>query len=87
MTEAERHKALDEMSDEDIDYSDIPPLDEEFFRTAKRVENPLYREEKRVKIKPKVLDWFRENAEEENFEALINDVLENYMEEHGGGKV
>ena len=25
------------MSDKDIDYSDIPPLDEEFFKNAKRV--------------------------------------------------
>jgi hypothetical protein len=31
---------LDRMTDEDIDYSDIPPLDDEFFRNAKRVPPP-----------------------------------------------
>lgn len=36
MTE-ERQKKLLEMPDEEIDYSDIPPLDEEFFKNAKLV--------------------------------------------------
>jgi hypothetical protein len=35
---AERAKELEIMPDEDLDYSDIPPLDEEFFKKAKRVE-------------------------------------------------
>ena len=35
---AERAKELETMPDEEIDYSDIPPLDEEFFKKAKRVE-------------------------------------------------
>ena len=35
---AERAKELEIMPDEEIDYSDIPPLDEEFFKKAKRVE-------------------------------------------------
>ncbi|ACK72506.1 conserved hypothetical protein [Gloeothece citriformis PCC 7424] len=30
----EREKKLLEMSDEEIDYSDIPPLDEDFFNNA-----------------------------------------------------
>jgi hypothetical protein len=34
----ERAKELETMPDEEIDYSDIPPLDEEFFKKAKRVE-------------------------------------------------
>jgi hypothetical protein len=38
---AERAKELETMPDEEIDYSDIPPLDEEFFKKAKRVERPL----------------------------------------------
>jgi hypothetical protein len=31
---------LDRMTDEDIDYSDIPPLDDEFFKNAKAVSPP-----------------------------------------------
>lgn len=33
-----RAKELQNMPDEEIDYSDIPPLDENFFKKAKRVE-------------------------------------------------
>lgn len=34
MSPEERHKKLVNMSDSDIDYSDIPELDEEFFKNA-----------------------------------------------------
>ncbi|MDJ0661862.1 MAG: hypothetical protein QNJ42_20615 [Crocosphaera sp.] len=37
MSPEERHHKLVNMSDEDIDYSDIPELDEEFFKKAKLV--------------------------------------------------
>ena len=42
----ERAKEIETMSDQDIDYSDIPPLDEEFFKKAKRVERTLTKLEK-----------------------------------------
>lgn len=32
-------QALDSMSDEDIDYSDIPPLTDEFFEKASSIQN------------------------------------------------
>jgi hypothetical protein len=41
---AKRAKELETMPDEDIDYSDIPPLDEAFFKKAKRVERTLKEE-------------------------------------------
>ena len=43
---AERAKELDNIPDENIDYSDIPPLDEGFFKKAKRVERTLKKQEK-----------------------------------------
>ncbi|GBF81613.1 hypothetical protein [Aphanothece sacrum] len=43
---AKRAKELETMSDEDIDYSDIPPLDEAFFQKVKRVERKLTNPEK-----------------------------------------
>jgi len=37
----ERQEKFMQMSDENIDYSDIPPLDDEFFKNAKLVKpNP-----------------------------------------------
>lgn len=32
MSDKERHRKLVNMSDEDIDYSDIPELDEDFLK-------------------------------------------------------
>lgn len=37
----ERAEEIELQSDEDIDYSEIPPLDEDFFRKAKCVKRPL----------------------------------------------
>lgn len=73
ISKEERQKALFEMSDEDIDFSDIPELDETFFENAKRVEHTIV-------IKPNVINWFKNHAKDKNYEALINDVLENYIE-------
>ena len=46
MSLAEREKKLLEMTDDDIDYSDIPPLDDEFFNQVTlihpRFHNLLY---------------------------------------------
>lgn len=39
----ERAEEIKAMPDEDIDFSDIPELDEEFFRNAQRVEHSLSR--------------------------------------------
>jgi len=36
-----RAKEIETMSDEDIDFSDIPPLDQEFFKKAKQVKKNL----------------------------------------------
>ena len=84
MTKAQRHQGLLEMSEEEIDYSDIAPLDDEFLLNAKQVENPLLREGKTVRIKSEVIKWFRSQAQSQNYERLINDVLESYMKEHQG---
>lgn len=37
----ERAKEIQTMSDEDIDYSDIPPLDEAFFQNAELVKKTM----------------------------------------------
>ncbi len=64
MSPEERHPKLVNMSDEDIDYSDIPELDEEFFKNAKLVQRkpatkaiPL-RERQKAKGKSKLEEGF-----------------------------
>ena len=42
---AQRAKEIETMPDENIDYSDIPPLNEDFFKKAQRVERRLKKPE------------------------------------------
>jgi len=70
-------KRVEEMTDEEIDTSDIPPLDESFFANAK------LRMPRRVSVTMQVdadlLDWFKSQGEE--YESLINSALRSYVED------
>ena len=78
----ERAEELKSMSDEDIDYSDIPPLDEEFFKKAKLVQRKPKTEQISIRIDTEVLEWFRNHATEKGYQTLINDVLRTYVIHH-----
>ncbi|ELR99632.1 hypothetical protein [Gloeocapsa sp. PCC 73106] len=77
----DRAEEIKAIPDEDIDFSDILELDEEFFKNAKRVEHPLSRKTDSI-VKPHLIDWFKNHAKGKNYEALINDVLEEYVAHH-----
>ncbi|WP_373481015.1 hypothetical protein [Geminocystis sp.] len=51
MSKEERQKIVWEMSDEDIDFSDIPKINEDFFKTAKRIEDPRKSKTDNVRIR------------------------------------
>ena len=76
----ERAKELEAMSDENIEYSDIPPLDEEFFKNAKLVKRKPRTEQISIRIDTEVLEWFKHHAKEKGYQTLINDVLRTYVE-------
>ena len=80
----EREKNLLEMSDEDIDFSDIPELDEEFFKNAKFVERKPRTEAISIRIDTDVLQWFKQHAKNKGYQTLINDVLRTYVEHSKG---
>jgi len=80
----EREKKLLEMSDDDIDLSDIPKLDEEFFKNAKLVERKPRTEAISIRIDTDVLQWFKEHAKSKGYQTLINDVLRTYVEHSKG---
>jgi uncharacterized protein (DUF4415 family) len=73
-------EALEVMSDENIDYSDIPPLTEEFFEKA-TLRIPANQAYQLVKIEPDVLKWFQSQGEE--YKAVINSVLRHHIESSG----
>ena len=82
-----RHKKLIEMRDEDIDYSDIPELNEEFWETAKVVMQVT--PEKRqisIKIDREVLDYFRQGGP--GYQTRMNSVLRSFVraQRRGGGR-
>lgn len=68
---------LDSMTDEEIDYSDIPPLGDDFFARERVVITPAKRAEY-VRLDPDLRAWFEEH--DKDYPALINLVLRKYVE-------
>ena len=83
MSPEERHRKLVNMSDEDIDYSDIPELDENFFNNARFVKRKPATEAISIRVDCDTLEWFRNYAknhpEIKGYQTLINDVLRTYV--------
>ena len=69
--------ALDAADDDSIDYSDIPPLTDEFFKNA-TLRVPASQAERLIQIEPDVLRWFQSQGKE--YKMLINSVLRRYVE-------
>lgn len=72
-------KRLDAMKDEDIDYSEIPELDEAFFRDA-RVVTPPGKKQLTIRVDADVLDWMK--GQGQGYQSRINAVLRAYYEAH-----
>jgi uncharacterized protein (DUF4415 family) len=66
-------------ADEDIDTSDIPPLDPEFFKSAE-LRMPTKKSSITVRLDSDVLAWFRKQGK--GYQTRINAVLRTYMEAH-----
>jgi uncharacterized protein (DUF4415 family) len=70
-------EALAEMSDENIDYSDIPPLTDEFFeRGTLRI--PAAQAQNLVHLDPDVMKWFQSQGVKPT--EMINTVLRQHIE-------
>lgn len=71
-------KALSEMPDGEIDYSDIPPLDDAFWKNA--VRNPFYKPTKTsttVRVDSDVLAWLKSQGK--GYQTRINAILREAM--------
>lgn len=71
-------KKLETMTDQDIDFSDIPELDEEFFRNA-RIQLPE-KQSVTIRLDADVLTWFKKQGK--GYQTRINKLLRTYMETH-----
>ena len=67
------------MSDEEVDTSDIPPLDEAFFANAK-LRMPEGKVPVVISVDADVMEWFKAQGEE--YRALINAALRIYAQAH-----
>lgn len=75
----ERLNKLAAMSDESIDFSDIPPLTDEFLAQAKRFDE-LYRPQKcqvTVRIDKDVLEWLKSSGK--GYQTRLNEILRREM--------
>lgn len=67
------------MSDKDIDYSDIPELTKDFFKSAKLV-LPERKATVTMRLDRQVLEWFKSQGR--GYQTRINALLRAYMEAH-----
>lgn len=65
------------LKDEDIDFSEIPELDESFWREARLVE-PDRTEQISLRIRRSVIQWFKRPGR--GYQTRINRVLETYVQ-------
>lgn len=70
---------LEKMSDADIDFSDIPELDADFFQNAK-VHMPQSKKAVSIRLDQDVLAWFRKQGR--GYQTRMNAVLRTYMQAH-----
>jgi uncharacterized protein (DUF4415 family) len=71
------------MTDEDIDFSDIPPLDPAVFATGvvrEGLKLPASKAQLTLRLDRDVLAWFR--ASGPGFQSRINALLRAYMNAH-----
>ncbi|MBI4643451.1 MAG: BrnA antitoxin family protein [Deltaproteobacteria bacterium] len=72
---------VDAMEDRDIDFSDTPELDADFFsRAVLRLPEP--KAVVTMRLDREVLEWFK--AQGRGYQTRINSLLKAYMEAHKG---
>jgi len=76
-------EALKARSDSEIDTSDIPELDEKFWKNA--VRNPYFRPVKKqltLRLDSDLIAWFKHHSKEgRGYQTRINDALREYVTE------
>jgi len=67
------------MKDEEINYSDIPELREDFFNNA-HIRWPGNKKQLTLRLDPDVVDYFKHLGR--GYQRTMNNVLRKYMEAH-----
>ena len=72
-------RRVDALRDDDIDYSDIPELDADFFRNA-RVVLPPRKQQLTIRLDTDVLAWLKSQGA--GYQSRINAILRAYYDAH-----
>ncbi len=83
MKRYEKERTAEELAalpDDQIDYSDIPELDDDFWENAKIVAPPG-KERITFRVDRDVLEYFRKDGP--GYQTRMNAVLRSFVEAHG----
>ena len=69
---------LAKIPDSEIDYSDIPELDDAFWKNARIVQPRPPKEQVTIRFDADVLDWFRRRGK--GYQTHMNAVLRAYVD-------
>ena len=79
VSKKQRLKEIEHIQDKDIDYSDIPELDDSFWDNAK-IEYPENKKPVTLRLDTDVLDWFKSTGK--GYQTRINAILRTHAEAH-----
>lgn len=74
---------IDAMTDDEIDYSDIPPITDEMWKTGvlrEGFKTVSKKDQENSLIDLDIIEYFK--SRESNYRAKINQLLREYMEAH-----
>ena len=74
-----RLKEIEAIKDKDIDYSDIPELDETFWKNAV-LGHPERKERLTVRFDAEMVAWFKKQGR--GYQTRMNAVLKSFYEAH-----
>jgi len=72
-------KQLRTMKDEEIDFSDTPPIDPAMFKKMV-IRMPEKKAALSLRLDPNVIEWFK--AQGPRYQTRINAVLQSYVRAH-----
>lgn len=75
----ERINRIKNIQDKDIDYSDIPELDDDFWEHAE-VKEPEPKKSVTLRLDTDVLNWLKSQGK--GYQTKINAILRSYYEAH-----
>ncbi len=76
----EQLKILGRMKDSDIDYTDAPATNADFWQDA-TVNIPPVKVPVTLRLDPNVLAWYKQQVPR-GYQTLISNVLQKYMTDH-----